>query len=51
MADVLGDGVQALPPGRAREHLEEMSTFYLAVRDAMQSALVTWRGRRRGATA
>lgn len=51
MANVLGGGARDLPPRRARERLAEMSTFYLAVRDAMDSALVAWRESKRGADA
>jgi DNA-binding transcriptional regulator GbsR (MarR family) len=46
MAELLRTAAGTVVPGSAGERLEEMAEFYLVMREAMDSALRSWRQRR-----
>jgi DNA-binding transcriptional regulator GbsR (MarR family) len=47
LAELLRAGAGATASATARDRLEEMAEFYLVTREAMESALRSWRERRR----
>jgi phage terminase Nu1 subunit (DNA packaging protein) len=45
LATLLRTGATTAASGTARDRLEEMAGFYLAIRQAMETALKRWRAR------
>jgi hypothetical protein len=46
LVETLKSGASAVTLGRARNRLLEMAEFHLAIRQAMEAALQSWRARR-----
>lgn len=47
LAELMQAGAGGVASGPAAARLEEMAAFYLAIREAMETTLRRWRGRRR----
>jgi HTH-type transcriptional regulator, osmoprotectant uptake regulator len=46
LADLLKNGAGTVASGATRDRLEEMAEFYLAIRQAMETALGRWRAKK-----
>jgi len=46
LADLLKNSTDAVASGAARDRLDEMAAFYLAIRQAMETALGQWRAKK-----